>query len=416
MKLQKIIFQTLIFFLPTQVALHFWPDWALVSGIRVDYLAPTIYFTDLLVFLLLFLWIFQIKVLSIKYLAFSIKIVLIFGVVFVVVNIVGAEIPVLAFYKWIKVLEFLVLGFYVYKNKECLKLFKTPLSLAVIYSSFIAVGQFVLQRTVGGPFYFLGERSFTSLTPGIALFNFFGKSYLRPYGTFGHPNALGGFLLVAVFILLVQKKSILNWVAICFGIIVLFLTFSQNVWFAFFAGVTLLLLRNRKEWGSIKTIIFFSIIILSLIMPLASAVFVGNNSVYLFDLSLRRRFLLSYISGLLVSNNSLFGVGLGNFIPAMSSLIQRQDLTLNETIWWLQPVHNIYLLVLVETGIAGFMFFCYSIFRLVRSVNKFDVAFILILVTGFLDHYWLTLQQNFLLFAILAGFLISKELVQYRHD
>jgi len=43
--------------MPTQLALHFWPSWAHVFGIRVDYLAPTLYLTDLLLIVLIITWI-----------------------------------------------------------------------------------------------------------------------------------------------------------------------------------------------------------------------------------------------------------------------------------------------------------------------------------------------------------------------
>src|SRR5260221_1150 len=51
--LQNKLFTLFIVLLPVQLGLHFWPDWALVSGIRVDYLAPVIYLTDLIVIALL---------------------------------------------------------------------------------------------------------------------------------------------------------------------------------------------------------------------------------------------------------------------------------------------------------------------------------------------------------------------------
>ncbi|MEK7497805.1 MAG: hypothetical protein AAB656_02715, partial [Patescibacteria group bacterium] len=43
------LFGLLVILLPTQIALHIWPDWALVQGIRVDYLAPAIYLTDIII-------------------------------------------------------------------------------------------------------------------------------------------------------------------------------------------------------------------------------------------------------------------------------------------------------------------------------------------------------------------------------
>src|SRR5438552_2386080 len=58
MKLHRIFFFLLILFLPTQLGLHFWPAWAMVLGRRIDYLAPTVYGTDILIILTLVSWIF----------------------------------------------------------------------------------------------------------------------------------------------------------------------------------------------------------------------------------------------------------------------------------------------------------------------------------------------------------------------
>ena len=47
--LHRWLFYLLLLLIPTQLGYHFWPDFAFVNGIRVDYLAPTIYLTDLLI-------------------------------------------------------------------------------------------------------------------------------------------------------------------------------------------------------------------------------------------------------------------------------------------------------------------------------------------------------------------------------
>jgi hypothetical protein len=53
MKLHQKIFWLLIFLLPVQLGRHFWPDFSFVLGLKIDYLAPTVYLTDLLVLLIL---------------------------------------------------------------------------------------------------------------------------------------------------------------------------------------------------------------------------------------------------------------------------------------------------------------------------------------------------------------------------
>jgi len=44
-----ILLQLIILFLPTQLGLHFWPEFSRAAGIKVDYLSPTLYFIDILI-------------------------------------------------------------------------------------------------------------------------------------------------------------------------------------------------------------------------------------------------------------------------------------------------------------------------------------------------------------------------------
>ena len=44
----KLLIWLIVFFLPSQLGLHFWPSFSRAAGIRLDYLSPTLYFVDLL--------------------------------------------------------------------------------------------------------------------------------------------------------------------------------------------------------------------------------------------------------------------------------------------------------------------------------------------------------------------------------
>ena len=48
-RLEKTLFLLIVFFLSSKVGLHFWPEFSYVSGVRVDYLSPTLYFLDVLI-------------------------------------------------------------------------------------------------------------------------------------------------------------------------------------------------------------------------------------------------------------------------------------------------------------------------------------------------------------------------------
>ncbi len=63
---------------------------------------------------------------------------------------------------------------------------------------------------------------------------------------------------------------------------------------------------------------------------------------------------------------------------------------------WLQPVHNIYLLILSETGIFGVLGFAYLLLKSKKNLPLFILLFL-----GLFDHYPLTLQTGLLLWLLI---------------
>ena len=84
---------------------------------------------------------------------------------------------------------------------------RTVVGLSVILVSWLTVWQSVVQSSVGGIWYFMGERTFTSVTPGIANASLQGSLILRPYAAFPHPNVLAGFLVIMLAYLLFPPPS-----------------------------------------------------------------------------------------------------------------------------------------------------------------------------------------------------------------
>ena len=376
-------FALLVIFLPSQLGLHFWPEWALVAGIRVDYLSPTIYFTDILAILLL---ISNLKSLNLKP-NLKTKICLIFLLAFIVVNTLNAINPSITIYKWLKVLEMAGVALYVFRNKEVVaKFLPRLLPIPLFYTLILALAQFLNSGTVGGVFYLLGERTFRITTPGIALGAIFDETFLRPYASFSHPNVLGGFGLVSYIL----GSSL--------GLPLVLISFSEGAWIA---GVATVLLR--KFLSQIHRQILLSMVLISiLLMPIGSMVMQVTHTRLPETISNRLR--LSAIAGEAFAKSPLIGVGLGNYIP----FIPRSAFQGSQ--WFLQPAHNIFLLVLAETGAIGLALFCLLLFRvlknsLVTSAYSLMPAVLAVMLTGMFDHYWLTLQQPMLLFAIVIGIL-----------
>lgn len=401
------LFFTLL--LPTQLGFHFWPKSAYVFGIRVDYLSPTIYLTDIVLALVLGLWLLRKKD-KMRFWDFSVYptavILTSFFVYLLATSFFVAQNQGAAFYKLARLTELSLLFWYVYCNRNVFlgwKMFYSSLSLAVIYPAVLAIFQFLESKSIGGIFWFLGERSFSLFTPGIALAQVGGREFLRSYGTFSHPNSMAGFLLLAT-ILLAPRQGLLAKTALGLGLIGIILSFSQAVWFTgLFLGFAYLIERWKKDLVAP----FFVLIIFFATTASIVPVFTEIPKIEA-NRDLQDRVALARVAGKMVSRSPFFGVGLNNFIPRLPEFSQTPAVS-----WWLQPVHNIFLLILTETGIIGFLFLLYLSAKfllpvLVKPKNLGYASLLgVILLTGSLDHYWLTLWQNQIFAIIVLALVVS---------
>ena len=233
MKLHQKLFWLLICLLPVQLGRHFWPNFSLVLGLRIDYLSPTFFLTDLLVVLVLAFWLWEkkrrLETLNLIWFKKNWWVVIFF--LFLGLNVFLAQNQGAAFYKLLKITEFSLLALYIVKEKISLSFLALPLSLGVLGSSLMALLQFFHQGSLNGLFWWLGERTFNINTPGIAKAILGGKLILRPYGTFPHPNALAGFLLVGLILtsnFFLKEKRWLTFVYYFLAIIALFFSFSRK--------------------------------------------------------------------------------------------------------------------------------------------------------------------------------------------
>lgn len=390
MKLHLIFFSLLVLLLPTQIGYHFWPDWALVFGIRVDYLSPTVYLTDILIFLTLITFTIAKPKKVFKFLWSNLVYIAIL-VVFLVINVLNANIREAAAYGSVRIIEMAALSAYVLLNcRGVKKIFPGMLAIAVSYTAILAFLQVYLGRSIGGPLYYLGERNFAATTPGISLVHLFGKTILRPYATFGHPNALGGFL--AASLPLITSEAFL------LGILGTALSFSRSaIGAAFFSPI----LAKFSKWLPV-ILASLSLLALVLVFP-ANLINLGGESAI-------KRVELASAAREIFLGNPVTGVGAKNFIPSLVTTKANLGAT---TVWFLQPVHNIFLLGLTEFGIFGLFGFVIilstALYRASVSKNiNVAISLTAILLTGFTDHYSLTLEQNMLFFAILIGVAYGK--------
>jgi len=332
----------------------------------------------------------------------------------------------------------------------------------------IAVFQFYRGSSLG--LNFIGESEIVANNYGSSFFEYNGQSFLRGYGTFPHPNLLGGFF---VFFMIVSsgifgKQNILRYllnILIMFGII---FTFSRTALvLAFVVLISNFVfdylqikyrcltnedvdsingspknaykerkLQDRKSTqekidavSARKNIINKSSknILKSIItkipvffIPIFSRFPVLINFSNNTDKSISERYLLIEASYQVIKDNFFFGAGWGYFIKAMEDFV---PITYGGFGLY-QPVHNIFLLILSENGIVGSLvvvailliysfpnikFFINSLF--VKKHISFlqywlIISIICVLTLSFVDHYLLTLPQGIFILCVFIALLI----------
>lgn len=404
--LEKLLFYTLLFLIPTQLAFHFWPDFALVFGIRIDYLAPAIYLTDLLIVALIVLG-FSNGHKTFKNSLPQNKLMFLLVVAFAFINIVFSSNSDISFYKWLKIGELYLFFTYV-KNRISIfdrnKILNSLLVSSVLFSS-IGILQFLLKSTVSPLLHFLGERSFNVSTPGIALVSIFGTPFMRAYSTFSHPNSLAGFLgSILIFLLLSKKyKTLSDKLALLIISICVLLTFSVSTLISLVFVYSVYLLKNAKFSKVLVRLMFFFGIISSLLLT------VFSKNVYSLSLEfgsrVSERINLSYVSGKMMTDRFLIGEGFNTFIVNIPHFKGVTDYSRI-----LQPVHNVLLLSFAELGIVGLLLVLSFFYRYIKQIGKghfFGLIILFVFLTGLFDHYWVTLQQNMLILTFFAALLDS---------
>lgn len=417
------LFYLLILFLPTQFGKHFWPNFSFVYGLRLDYLSPTLYLTDIFI-CLIFIFYFPKFLITLKEINKKYLIGFVIFLLSISIGVLGSKNYFAGLYGIIKFLEFSFLVFFVASNFKNLdkKILFASFLIGIIFESLLSFLQYLNQGSIGGFFYFFGERAFNSQTPGIANASINGQLFLRPYATFSHPNVLAGFLVIAMlylFLLLKKEMKIYLLVGIVIGTISLFLTLSRTAIFLWIIYMIVLFgsyfvkkykngFPNKKILAS--TVIFLVLIVGSYLIFQNSFLLQRFSLTKLSDESLVERGQLINQSFLMVKSNPVFGVGINNFFNNLSFSNNQLAISL------IQPVHNIFLFIFSETGLIGLCFFVFIFYKAIRklfykSLQKERKYLLLLLFAiiflGFFDHYFLTIQQGQILFSIIIGTTLS---------
>lgn len=392
----------------------------------IDYLIPFVYFSDFLIIVSFVLVVAVDRRGFVKVIKAHSTFTLLL-VAFLLTSLIfnwQAENQLAAWYKWLKLLEMTGLAYltvYLLEvGKITLRKLVFFLSSGVAFLCLVALGEWITQSSLG--LQFLGEWRFSVLTPGIAKVIVNGQEFLRPYATFPHPNVLGGVLaiLTGVNLYFVLKSVKTGWqlASLSLFILVLFLTFSRSAWVAFVVLTLLVLaywlwqnysLTTRKQ--ALLLVLFFSLPLLFF----TPTIYHRFQTLATTDqLSVTRRLELTKAALQMIQKRPFFGVGLNNFVVEL----QKYQAVSGQG-RFLQPVHNLFLLILTEVGILGGLVLILTLGWLILNLfksfwkNPSCERFLSLLIwlgiglTGLTDHYWWSLQAGQLFFWLTVGLSLS---------
>lgn len=242
---------------------------------------------------------------------------------------------------------------------------------------------------------------------------------LRAYGSFPHPNIFGGYLAIAIILKgwrgrqgLKSLKSWQGWVQI--SMITLFtstliLTFSRGAWLALTVGLVVFLGQALfyKKLIPHRAIPLLSVglitILLSIGMLHTHVLARFNPALRVEAISIEERSSQYQSFPGVLKIDPLFGVGPGAYVFALESLSPDQPP------WSYQPIHNVFLLLLAEFGVIGFLAFGYFVFEVLRLVLAYKKTtggiFAITLITqlfilAMFDHYLFSLWPGIVFFIL----------------
>ncbi len=403
------LFYSFVFFLPFQIDILVFTQEIYYSGFFNPYLSHFLYFSDLLLlgalfFLSIFL-VFEKKkrkfVVGDKYLFYSL---VAFGLSFVVSMLFSSNVVNSLMY-FVRYLEFFAVYLLIANKLINLKTLITVFVASIGFQAFIGVFQYILQESLG--LRLIGEPMVSSTALGVAKVDVFSAKYLRVYGTFPHPNIFAGYLLFAIFLLpfawFNSKNAGRRFLLLVLLFPALVFTFSRSAYLAFVLVLFINLVFLKGKIMGAKILKFMTTMALIAFLFGFAQIFVARI-VMVDPSSILERLRYFEIAWDMFKAHP-FGVGAGNF----THLMQTFDPVRIEP-WLLQPVHNIFVLVLAELGVFGLLSYIAvfaSYFRMFikRTGLKFkSVRFLLlsllivVLTVGMFDHYFVSLSQGQALF------------------
>jgi O-antigen ligase len=190
-------------------------------------------------------------------------------------------------------------------------------------------------------------------------------------GTFIHPGNLGLFLIMAnsfffAAYLKGYKKKIFKYILLI-NVLTLFLTFSRTTYLGLILALSLIYIYHKNAQKKIITLGNFFKYLLPTTVFLIWLIFASplSESFLKTDSSdqLNNRLIHYFMAYNALNESPLLGIGINAHVELfMNKLSLSNSITLEE-FFISNPVHNIHLIILIETGIVGFILWLFFIFN-----------------------------------------------------
>ncbi len=361
-----------------------------------------------------------------------------FGLLLLVTGIFGLN-PLISLAFLIKFLLGLLCFWVILNLNVRFNFWMIALLVLIGLESILGIAQMILQHKLGIHL-LIGEPLIKSSNFGIAVVEWAGNRLLRAYGNLPHPNIFGGVMAVGLILVsyfyfrgkekYYQSKMVL-WFFLFFLLIFLGLlfSFSRSAWLALAAAFLLgmfWLCYCRLRYHFISTtlkrkLLLFHFAILGCIaitLTLFSpAIFARFNPPHPYMEKVSKTRLDYFKEGKEIIGHPsvlLKGVGAGNEVKAISEWVDSKQKG-----FLYQPVHNIFALVLLETGIGGLLILLLGIYFWMRDLffalkknwrssdaTRFiaiTLALLVLFCANLADHYlWDSMIGFFLVFVLMG--------------
>ncbi len=399
-KINNFLLLLIIFLIPFQTRYIF--EILKINNQYFEYGNVSIYIIDILI---LFYFIINLKnLIKIIKNKKNLKFIILFLSLFIILILLNNKI--ISLY-WIFRIFYLLLFFIIIFLE---KINKEKIYLTLIYSSnfqaIISIFQFYKQNIISNKYLGLASKFSSDLGPSIIEGN--ELRILRSYGLFTHPNILSFYLVIGAVLLIYfiyknNKYKSLYYFLLGLNIIGIIYSFSRLIYIFLLAIIFFSFIFYRKM---VKEKIIIFIIFLFLIIINLNFIKIRINPENRLNINSNKERILEYNNINFNEFNVLKGVGIRNYTFYISDKHQ------NINIWELNPIHNIYLLLIVEAGIIFFSIFIlillfpyYVFLKNIKKQNESSIFIIfvysLFIINGFFEHFLITENSGLLILGLI---------------